>query len=492
MWCVPKDRRLLEGKSVRPSRAACRVESVRGGAFDPPIHSCQVSALTPTARSSSPPAIASRARAPCWSHRPVAFRRKLRPADLVLASHAPLLHSARMRQTLCRGENGSASTEVAESPRVGGHVAVSVGAACASAWESPAGVADDIAELYRALGGRAEVSKLRPGAWDLAFADGLILELDEELHFNRYRRQALQAASCAPLPWRDEYLQLCEARLIQLPRGWKVGQTMDGSVVRRVMFGEAGASGNLEQAGAPRWKQRAALRHDQRCLRARHRGTSRSHLNSRLCRWCRDWRCAGRARSISTATRWWSSYDTVPCDNYAVMTSSTRVTASTAMARSWCRRGSRAPGRSGCCSLRVPHHSQHRKHMRQRSGCSRNGSPPLKDPRSNSVLVDSLTAHTLGLVRGVMREQGQEQVGLAASGAAFWMIISAFPTAYRRCQRVRTHRQPGGRREGSRRPRGCGTRHCMHSATARRLSNSASSSVSPGSPEALRKPSATI
>ena len=28
-----------------------------------------------------------------------------------------------------------------------------------------------------------------------------------------------------------------------------------------------------------------------------------------------------------------------------------------------------------------------------------------------------------------MREQGQEQVGLAASGAAFWMIISAFPTA---------------------------------------------------------------
>jgi membrane protein len=28
-----------------------------------------------------------------------------------------------------------------------------------------------------------------------------------------------------------------------------------------------------------------------------------------------------------------------------------------------------------------------------------------------------------------MREQAQEQVGLAASGAAFWMIIAAFPTA---------------------------------------------------------------
>jgi membrane protein len=33
------------------------------------------------------------------------------------------------------------------------------------------------------------------------------------------------------------------------------------------------------------------------------------------------------------------------------------------------------------------------------------------------------------LVRRVIREQGAEQVGLAASGAAFWLVISAFPTA---------------------------------------------------------------
>ena len=32
------------------------------------------------------------------------------------------------------------------------------------------------------------------------------------------------------------------------------------------------------------------------------------------------------------------------------------------------------------------------------------------------------------LVRGVLAEQGTEQVGLAASGAAFWLVISAFPT----------------------------------------------------------------
>ena len=39
------------------------------------------------------------------------------------------------------------------------------------------------------------------------------------------------------------------------------------------------------------------------------------------------------------------------------------------------------------------------------------------------------TAGVLRTVRAVMREQSQEQVGLAASGAAFWLIISAFPTA---------------------------------------------------------------
>jgi membrane protein len=37
-------------------------------------------------------------------------------------------------------------------------------------------------------------------------------------------------------------------------------------------------------------------------------------------------------------------------------------------------------------------------------------------------------ARALRLLRAVMREQSKEQVGLAASGAAFWLIIAAFPT----------------------------------------------------------------
>lgn len=52
------------------------------------------------------------------------------------------------------------------------------------------------------------------------------------------------------------------------------------------------------------------------------------------------------------------------------------------------------------------------------------------DERAEQVLArHRRTAAGLRIFRAVMREQSQEQVGLAASGAAFWMIISAFPTA---------------------------------------------------------------
>src|SRR5689334_18926049 len=43
-----------------------------------------------------------------------------------------------------------------------------------------------------------------------------------------------------------------------------------------------------------------------------------------------------------------------------------------------------------------------------------------RDPRS---------AEVSGLVDAVARHQGREQLGLVASGAAFWLVISALPTA---------------------------------------------------------------
>ena len=54
---------------------------------------------------------------------------------------------------------------------------------------------DRVVELFGTLSERTPVPPVRPGAWDLAFDDGLVVELDEELHFNRYRARTLQ------MPW---------------------------------------------------------------------------------------------------------------------------------------------------------------------------------------------------------------------------------------------------------------------------------------------------
>jgi membrane protein len=53
---------------------------------------------------------------------------------------------------------------------------------------------------------------------------------------------------------------------------------------------------------------------------------------------------------------------------------------------------------------------------------------------ASRVAGQALTEHpqlsrAIGVVRAVAREQSKERVGLAASGAAFWLVISIFPTA---------------------------------------------------------------
>src|SRR3954453_21637225 len=68
---------------------------------------------------------------------------------------------------------------------------------------------DEVLRLYRALGGTQPSPQLRPGAWDLVLTGGLFVELDEELHFNRYRRTTLEPAWTTDLPWRDDYLRHC-------------------------------------------------------------------------------------------------------------------------------------------------------------------------------------------------------------------------------------------------------------------------------------------
>ena len=97
---------------------------------------------------------------------------------------------------------------------------------------------------------------LRPGAWDLVFDGRIVVELDEELHFNRYRSVTLRAGWADVLPWQDSYLKFCREREPDCLAAAKWGKRWTNPSCER-LFGTASAPGNFENGGAPRWKQRA-------------------------------------------------------------------------------------------------------------------------------------------------------------------------------------------------------------------------------------------
>ncbi|WP_420812661.1 DUF7255 family protein [Microbacterium hydrothermale] len=109
---------------------------------------------------------------------------------------------------------------------------------------------------YKQLGGVLEAPILRPLGWDIQATSGLIVELDEEQHFNRYRAETLRAEWSAHLPWRADYLRQCaEYEPVALKRHSGGGfWTNTGSAAQ---FGSAGYRGVLDGEGSPRWKQRA-------------------------------------------------------------------------------------------------------------------------------------------------------------------------------------------------------------------------------------------
>jgi hypothetical protein len=120
----------------------------------------------------------------------------------------------------------------------------------------PPSLRGDVYELYRTLGGTQASPTLRPNSWDISLAGGLVVELDEELHFNEYRLRTLQAPWYSKLQWVDTYRLFCARHAAEcLASGtWGKRWTTPGSVRQ---FGGAAEPGDLSGAGSPRWKQRA-------------------------------------------------------------------------------------------------------------------------------------------------------------------------------------------------------------------------------------------
>ena len=108
-----------------------------------------------------------------------------------------------------------------------------------------------ILDLYRRFGGIADTPRLTPGAWDLAGDDGLLIELDEDFHFTRYREATLDLPGAQLLPWTSGYRRFC-AEHERIAGG---GRWTNPSAER--LFGPADPVGAFDGAGSPRGKQRA-------------------------------------------------------------------------------------------------------------------------------------------------------------------------------------------------------------------------------------------
>lgn len=118
--------------------------------------------------------------------------------------------------------------------------------------ELPEAARSAVMSLYRQLGGVLDEPEFRPGSWDLAY-DGVIVELDEDMHFNRYRAATLGMSAIASAPWAAAYDDFCRAHERRSGTG---GRRWSSPSAER-MFGAAAPHWTFERGGAPRWKQRA-------------------------------------------------------------------------------------------------------------------------------------------------------------------------------------------------------------------------------------------
>ena len=143
--------------------------------------------------------------------------------------------------------------------RAAGHVVQTerITAARPSADELAEPARQEVLELYRALGGKRPELALRPGPWDI-FVDGVLIELDEQLHFNEYRAVTLASPWYAEMPWfpLTDYRRFCIDHAMDcLAHGRAQGRWMNPSTEKH--FGPSAPRGDLSSNGSSRWKQRA-------------------------------------------------------------------------------------------------------------------------------------------------------------------------------------------------------------------------------------------
>lgn len=120
-----------------------------------------------------------------------------------------------------------------------------------------AGYAEETMRVYQAMGGILDRFPDNVGTWDIVL-NGVVIELDEERHFNRYRRITLDSSiydASLGFDW-SGYIRYCELKEGECLKAASHGGYWTNDSCER-QFGQAGPKGILVGNGAPRWKQRA-------------------------------------------------------------------------------------------------------------------------------------------------------------------------------------------------------------------------------------------
>ena len=114
-----------------------------------------------------------------------------------------------------------------------------------------------INEVYYSLGGIIDTPPINFGKWDIVTKD-FIIELDEEQHFNRYRKLTLNSPLYQNYPWFKvvEYKNYCDLKESDCLRKAKRGGYWTNASTEK-QFGIAAENGDFSGNGSPRWKQRA-------------------------------------------------------------------------------------------------------------------------------------------------------------------------------------------------------------------------------------------
>lgn len=143
----------------------------------------------------------------------------------------------------------AAGYDVLETPREHGVVA-------ATTKQLSDEVRASMVDVYRALGGVRDDAEFTAGVWDFACSDGLFVEFDEALHFNRYRPVTLQTSWSSELPWAQDYSGYSGTMEGMCLKDGKSGGRW-ASPSSDAMFGGSDAPGVFSEKGSSRWKQRA-------------------------------------------------------------------------------------------------------------------------------------------------------------------------------------------------------------------------------------------